>query len=145
MKHLFLLAGVAMLSACGTRDGADSNAAAAANEAVANDSAAVNSTADLASLNGTSWTFTREGKQVQESIDENGNYIANAGEEHLDHGTYAMVDGKQCFTSAMTDEGQVCWTVPGNVDVGGSADISSDKGERLTVTRIEYVPMTMPS
>jgi hypothetical protein len=97
------------------------------------------------SLHETTWTFTRDGKQIQESIDASGNYIANAGEEHIDHGSYALVDGKQCFTSAMTDEGQECWTAPANVAVGESVDITSDKGEQLTVTRQEYVPMTMPS
>lgn len=140
MKKLILLAGAAMLAACGDReasapDGNEANAAAAGTE----------TTAEAMSLHETTWTFTRDGKQIQESIDASGNYIANAGDEHIDHGTYALVDGKHCFTSAMTDEGQVCWTAPANIAVGESVESTSDKGETLTVTRVEYVPMTMPS
>ncbi|MGZ8998346.1 MAG: hypothetical protein ACXW2T_05765, partial [Allosphingosinicella sp.] len=100
---------------------------------------------EVMSLAETTWTFTQDGKQIQESIDASGNYIANAGDEHIDHGTYAQVAGKQCFTSAMTNEGQECWTAPAEMEVGASAEITSDKGEKLTVTRQQYVPMTMPS
>ena len=137
MKKLFLLAGVAMLAACGGQEAAapEENVAAAETEAPA----------AVMSLNETSWTFTRDGKQIQESIDASGNYIANSGEEHVDHGSYALEDGKQCFTSAMTQEGKVCWAAPANVKVGESVEITSDKGEKLTVTRVEYAPLTMPS
>jgi hypothetical protein len=136
MKKLFLLAGVAMLAACGGQETAapEENVAVAETEAPA-----------VMSLKETSWTFNRDGKDIQESIDAAGNYIANSGDEHIDHGTYAMVDGKQCFTSAMTDEGQVCWTAPANMEVGTSAEITSDKGEKLTVTRVAYTPLKMPS
>lgn len=137
MKKLILLAGVAMLAACGGQEAATTEENVAVPEAEA--------PAAAMSLNETSWTFTRDGKAMQESIDATGNYIANSGEEHVDHGTYAMVDGKHCFTSAMTDEGQVCWTAPANTEVGETAEVTSDKGETLTVTRVEYVPMTMPS
>lgn len=129
-----------MLAACGGQEApapeaAESNVAAAETE----------TPAELTSLHETTWTFTMDGKQIQESIDASGNYIANAGDEHVDHGTYALVDGKHCFTSSMTDEGQECWIVPATVEVGESVDLTSDKGKQLTVTRQEYVPMTMPS
>lgn len=140
MKKLILLAGAAMLAACGDRQ-ATAPGADEANVEIAE----TESPAEVTSLHETSWTFTRDGKQIQESIDATGNYIANAGDEHVDHGTYALVDGKHCFTSAMTDEGQVCWTAPANAEVGESLEVTSDKGEKLTVTRVEYVPMTMPS
>jgi hypothetical protein len=137
MKKLFLFAGAAMLAACGDQPASapaadEANAAAAGTEAAA-----------PMSLHETSWTFTRDGKAIQESIDANGNYIANSGDEHVDHGSYEIVDGKQCFTSAMTKEGQECWTAPANTEIGESAEIISDKGEKLTVTRVEYVPLTM--
>lgn len=135
MKHMLFLAGAAVLAACGGREAAESNVATADTTAPS----------EIASLNGTTWIFEREGKQIQESIDVDGNYIANAGEEHIDHGTYALVDGKQCFTSAMTDEGQVCWTTPANVAIGESIAIVSDEGEQLTVTRRPYVAMAIPS
>ena len=90
-------------------------------------------------LNETSWEFTRDGKAQSESIDASGNYVVNAGAEHIDHGTSAMKDGKACFTSAMTDEGEVCWTVQ-PTEIGQSFEAVSDKGEKLTVKRVAYVP-----
>ena len=116
---------------------------AAANNAVEAENAATPAPTEAAmSLNETTWTFTREGKNITESIDANGNYIANAGTEHVDHGTYVAKDGKACFTSAMDDEGEVCWTVA-DTAVGASMETVSDKGEKLTVTRVEYQPLSM--
>ena len=134
--HKFVLAAaaVAALAACSkeaaTPAANDANAAAPAPAA----------TPAAMSLNETTWTFTREGKNIQESIDANGNYVANAGKEHVDHGTLAMVDGKACFTSAMDKEGPVCWTVA-DTAIGQSTETTSDKGEKLTVTRVAYVPV----
>lgn len=96
-------------------------------------------------LKETSWTFTdTDGTKVQESIDANGNFIANSvAGKHLDHGTSVMKGEKACFTSAMTKEGEICWTTK-PVEVGQSMDTASDKGKKLTVTRVKYVPMSMP-
>ena len=95
-------------------------------------------------LNETTWTFTeKDGTKVQESIDASGNYIANSVDgKHLDHGTAVMKGDKACFTSAMTDEGEVCWTTR-PVEIGQSMETVSDKGEKFTVTRVAYIPMTM--
>ena len=132
---------VLALAACGKpaattneTGAADANATAAANIAVP---AAFD-------IRETSWEFTdpETKKAIFESIDANGNYIANAGAEHFDHGTAVMKDGKACFTSAMNDEGEVCWTDP-KVEVGQSGQTTSDKGETLTVKRVEYKPLTM--
>jgi hypothetical protein len=93
----------------------------------------------------TTWTFTdKDGNKVKESIDAKGNYIANtiAG-KHLDHGTAVMKGGKACFTSKMDKEGEVCWTTK-PVSVGHSMATVSDKGEKLTVTRVKYAPLKMP-
>jgi hypothetical protein len=92
----------------------------------------------------TSWTFTRDGKNIQESIDAKGNYIANTADgKHVDHGTSLMKGDKACFDSAMDKEGEVCWTTKA-VEIGQSMDTVSDKGEKLTVARVAYVPLTMP-
>ena len=133
MKYLVVLAGAAALAACTSAETEDADAAATETEAPA----------EAASLNESNWTFTREGTEYSESIDGSGNYIVNAGDAHSDHGTYALVDGKHCFTSAMTDEGQVCWTTPKTIAVGESVEVTSDAGEKLTVTRQEYAPLTM--
>ena len=100
--------------------------------------------AALTTLNETTWEFTdtKTGKPMQESIDATGKYITVSGTEHIDHGTAVMKDGKACFTSAMTKEGEVCWTDP-MVAEGQSGETTSDKGEKLTVKRTAYVPLTM--
>ena len=134
LKIVLAAAAVAALAACSKE--AATPAANDANAAAATPAA----TPAAASLNETTWTFTRKGKNVQESIDANGNYVANAGAEHIDHGTVAMVDGKACFTSAMDKEGPECWTVT-DTAVGESSETTSDKGEKLTVTRVAYVPV----
>ena len=96
-------------------------------------------------LDETSWSFTdNKGVKVKESIDEKGNYIANAADgKHLDHGTSAMKGDKACFTSAMTKSGEVCWTTS-PVAIGQSLNTVSSKGEKLTVTRVAYSPLSMP-
>ena len=96
-------------------------------------------------LDGTTWTFVdkKDGK-LKELIDADGNYITQtmAG-KHKDHGTAVMKGTKACFTSAMTKDGEVCWTTS-PVSVGHSMKTVSDKGEKLTVNRVAYTKMSMP-
>ena len=145
MHKIVLLTAVAALAGCSSdsappADDAnitiDANLGADANAVDAN-------TAETAamSMNETSWEFTQDGKAIQESVDAKGNYIANSGKEHIDHGTVVMKDGKACFTSAMTKDGEVCWTNPMLAE-GASGETTSDKGEKLTVKRTAYVPLT---
>ena len=127
--------------------GNDSNAATEANTATADTNVAAATPAAF-QLNETTWTFTDTDKdktKVKESIDANGNYIANSadGKKHLDHGTSVMKGDKACFTSAMTKDGEECWTTR-PVAVGESMDTTSDKGRKLTVTRVAYEPLTIP-
>jgi hypothetical protein len=95
-------------------------------------------------LTHTTWTYTdKGGAKVQESIDADGNYIANeVSGKHLDHGTAVMKSGKACFTSAMNKKGPTCWTTR-SVKVGEAMKTVSNKGEKLTVTRVDYAPMDM--
>ena len=141
MRLLICLTAAAALTACQKQAEAPpaaDNAAAEANATVAATPAA------LTTLNETTWEFVdpKTKKAIVESIDANGNYIANAGTEHFDHGTAVMKDGKACFTSAMDKEGETCWTDP-MVAIGQSGETTSDKGEKLTVKRVEYKPLTM--
>ena len=136
MRKIMLFAAVAALSACQQKAAEPANEV---NVASAEAPAAVPATM---SLNETSWTFTRDGKDLQESIDASGNYIANSGAEHVDHGTYVAKDGKACFTSAMDKVGEVCWASK-TVEIGGTMETVSDKGEKLMVTRVAYVAKTM--
>ena len=88
-------------------------------------------------INETTWEFTREGKKETESIDASGNYVAWSGDKHIDHGTVVMKDDKACFTSAMDKKGEECWTTS-PTEIGQSMETTSDKGEKLTVTRIAF-------
>ena len=149
MHKIILVAAIVALAGCNQQEAAapadDANLAADANAAADANLVDANATGTaLASINETTWEFTDAdtGKPIQESIDASGKYIANSGKEHIDHGTAVMKDGKACFTSAMTKEGEVCWTDP-MVAEGESGETTSDKGEKLTVKRTAYVPLTM--
>ena len=91
-------------------------------------------------INETTWEFTREGKAQMESVDASGNYVAWSGTEHLDHGTAVVKGDKVCFTSAMDQEGELCWTTK-EIAVGETFETTSDKGEKLTVKKVAYTPV----
>lgn len=93
-------------------------------------------------LNQTSWEYMRNGKLLQLSVDVGGNYIITSGTQHIDHGTAVIKNGKFCFTSAMTKEGENCWTNP-KLNVDASGETVSDKGEKLQLKRVIYVPRAM--
>ena len=142
MRIVMTSLAVLALVACG-RPAETANDANAAMDA--NMSMDANATADANlvvpagfQINETSWEFTRKGKATTESIDATGNYVAWSGSEHIDHGTAVMKDGKACFTSAMDKEGEVCWTTT-PTEVGQSMETTSDKGEKLTVTRVAWI------
>ena len=148
MRKIMLLAAVAALAGCQQEKAAapveEANMAVNADENMATPADAAAAGAALASLNETSWEFidNKSKKPMQESVDAAGKYIAVSGKEHIDHGTAVMKDGKACFTSAMDKEGEVCWTDPMLAE-GASGEITSDKGEKLTVKRVAYTPLTM--
>ena len=147
MRALVMAAAVAALAGCNQQEAAapaeDANVAMDANAAVDANAADANAAGTaLASLNETTWEYSEDGKPMQLSVDAAGKYITVSGTEHIDHGTAAMKDGKVCFTSAMNKDGAMCWTDP-MLAVGASAESTSDKGEKLTVKRTAYVPLTM--
>ena len=141
MRIVMTSLAVLALVACGR----PADTANDANAADANMSMDANATADANlvvpaefQINETSWEFTQDGKATTETIDATGNYVAWSGAEHIDHGTAVMKDGKACFTSAMDKEGEVCWTTS-PVEIGQSMETTSDKGEKLNVTRVAYM------
>ena len=94
-------------------------------------------------IKSTSWEYKDpKGKAMQLSVGPDGNYVTHSGAEHIDHGTAVMKDGKDCFTSAMDKKGELCWTTP-PVEVGQSVESTSDKGEKVSVTRVAYVAPKM--
>ena len=122
-----------------TNDVAVENVVSGNNVAMSNAAAPA---AALTTLNETSWEFNRKGKDLQDSVDATGKFITVSGKEHIDHGTAVMKDGKGCFTSAMTKDGEICWTDP-LIAIGGSGEIVSNKGEKLPIKRVAYTPLTM--
>ena len=92
---------------------------------------------------GTTWAYVDHGKSVRKTIDVHGNYVENAvSGEHIDHGTAVMKASRICFTSAMTNDGEVCWSAT-PIAIGNSMVTVSDKGQKLKVTRINYVDLPM--
>jgi hypothetical protein len=138
MHKIILVSAVAALAACSKPAAPTANDA---NMTAANEVAATPVPVAF-SINETSWEFTQDGKPMQESVDASGKYITTSGTKHIDHGTAVMKAGKACFTSAMTKEGEVCWTDP-KLEVGASGETVSDKGEKLPIKRVAYVPKTM--
>lgn len=138
MHKVILVAAMAALAACSRQEAptADDTNVTSANDVAATPVPAASP------INETTWEFTEDGKPMQESIDAGGNYITTSGTEHIDHGTVVMKDGKACFTSAMTKEGEECWTDP-KLEIGQTGETVSDKGERLVLKRVAYVPKTM--
>ena len=97
----------------------------------------------LTTLNETTWQYkSKDGKDLEQSVDASGNFITTSGKEHIDHGTAVLKGGKGCFTSAMTKDGEVCWTDP-LIAEGASGVTVSDKGEKLPIKRVAYIPHTM--
>ena len=143
MRKVILVAAIVALAACNKQPAAepanDANMAMDANTADANMAGTA-----LASINETSWEYTdnKTKKPMQESVDATGKYITVSGKEHIDHGTAVMKGGKACFTSAMTKDGETCWSDP-MIAEGGSGETTSDKGEKLPIKRVAYVPLTM--
>jgi hypothetical protein len=134
------LAAVALVSCNQAEAPADTNTAEAnvAADANADEAAAASQYLE------TSWEYTEDGKPRLESIDASGNYITVSGEEHVDHGTAVMKGTKLCFTSAMNKDGETCWQDP-LLAVGESGESVSDKGEKVTVKRVAYQALSMPS
>jgi hypothetical protein len=141
MRIVMTSLAVLALTACDrTADTANDTNAADANLAMDANAADANMVIPAGfQLNETTYEFTREGKAMTETVDASGNYVTWSGDEHIDHGTAVMKDGKACFTSAMDKEGEVCWTTQPN-EIGQSFESTSDKGEKLTVKRVAYVP-----
>jgi len=136
MRLTICLTAALVLCACSKQ----AEAPAAADNNVAEANAEAPATPAAFQLNETSWTFTdKDGKAVAESVDASGNWVATSGGKEIDHGTSVMKGDKACFTSAVDKKGENCWTTK-PVEISQSMDTVSDKGEKLTVTRVAYAP-----
>ena len=149
MRKIWLIAGCAALAACqqqAAEPANDLNTAEVVDEADANAAAAdANAASATNNYNESSWEFTYKGKPMLESIDASGNFIAESEGKHVDHGTSVVKGTKICFTSTMKpEEGEDCWQDP-KLEIGQTGESVSDKGEKVTLKRVAYQPLKMPS
>ncbi len=140
MRILMCSLAVLALVAC-ARPAETTNDTNAADSNMAMDANAVTSAAFQ--LNQTTLEFTSEGKLVTETIDANGNYVVWSGAEHVDHGKMVMKGDRACFDSAMDQEGETCWTTT-PTEIGQSWEATNDKGEKLTIKRIDFMAVPEP-
>jgi len=142
MRITICLTAAVALCACSKTAEAPPPAADNAAENVADANAATSDAASGApKITETSWTYTdKEGRKVQESIGPDGKYVSTASDgKHVDHGKAWVQANKVCFDSDMDKEAETCWKA-GPAEIGQTMEAVSDKGERLSVTRIAYVP-----
>jgi len=137
---IFVLTASVALVSCNKQGQASENAASEDSATAA----APAETAPASSINETSYEYSRDGKAMQLSVDASGNYVIQSGADHVDHGTVVSKDGKVCFTTAMAENKgkDGCWT-DAKLEVGQTGDTTSDSGEKLTITRVEYKPAAM--
>jgi len=141
MKKLVLLGAAVLLASCNKAEApADTNAADVAMPADENVAMEANAAAPAAvmSLLNTSWEYQFDGEPMVTSVDQAGNFItAKADGTHVDHGTFAFKDGKDCFTSAMGEKLTMCYTATPEVAVGSTVAPTDDKAGRIHYKRVE--------
>lgn len=132
MHKLVLLAAPLALVACAQE-------AAVEDDAV--EEAAVVSEAAVTTANGSATPMSAEvsgadGPQGMSTLNADGTYQdMNADGELVAEGTWAVVDGKTCFTPTTEGGEDMCWTESApNED--GSFTATSDAGEEVTVMPI---------
>jgi hypothetical protein len=128
MKRLAIIAGITMLAACGPAPKQDEPAAA---ETTAAEPAAM--TTANGSAAGTYLVTNADGSEGTSMLNADGTYTDMAADGSVaSEGTWAVTDGKTCFTSKEEGATPVCWTeaAPGD---DGSFTATSDSGETVTV------------
>ena len=128
MKKFVIIAGIALLAACGSNK--DESADAAASDAAAA-SAAATPAAVHTPVPGSYDVTTPDGKVLTNTLMADGGYVRrDAAGKVLDKGKWAVTDGKTCFTP---ETGAVdCYTdtLPG---ADGSFTATDSKGAVLQV------------
>ncbi len=130
MKTFATLAGFVLLAACsGAKDAPAADETAAAPEATA--AAAAMTTAN-GSPAGTYRVVDKDGKEGKSVLNADGTFTDTGADGVVKQGTWAVVDGKTCFTDKAEGAKPECWTesAPG---ADGSFTAVSDGGESVTV------------
>jgi hypothetical protein len=128
MKKFATIVGIAMLAACnqGAADAPVAEESAAAPEAAA-------PTVANGSPVGTYAVTAADGTQFTAAINADGTYSDTAADGKVfEEGTWAVIDGKTCFTPKADGATPECFTeTPPRAD--GSFTATSDKGNSVTV------------
>lgn len=127
MKKLAIIAGLGLLAACSEPPPSEP----AAEETVAAPEAPAATTAN-GSAAGTYTVVTADGTTATSVLNADGTYADTAADGTVAEGTWAVVDGKTCFTGKEEGAKPECWTesAPGE---DGSFTATSDSGETVTV------------
>ena len=127
MKKLAIIAGLGLLAACSKP---------APSEPAAEETVAAPEAPAAASANGSpAGTYTvvaADGTTGTSVLNADGTFTDTAADGTVAEGTWAVVDGKTCFTGKEEGAKPVCWTesAPGE---DGSFTATSDSGETVTV------------
>jgi hypothetical protein len=126
MRVLVIATSLAVLSACGPAP----KEQPAAEETVAAEPAAM--TSANGSVAGTYIITGPDGSESTSTINADGTYTSPAADGSVVEGTWAVVDGKTCFTTKEEGAKPECWTeaAPGE---DGSFTATSDAGATVTV------------
>ena len=128
MKKFVIVAGIALLAACGSNKDASGDAAAS-------DAAAASAAATPAAVHtpapGSYDVTTPDGKKLTNTLMADGVYVRrDAGGKVLDKGKWAVTDGKTCFTPEIGAVDCYTDTMPG---ANGSFTATDSMGAVLQV------------
>jgi len=128
MKKIAIVAGLGLLAACSKPAPSEP---AAEETVAATETAAAPGTAN-GSAAGTYTVVAADGTTGTSVLNADGTYTDTGADGKVAEGTWAMVDGKTCFTGKEEGAKPVCWTesAPG---ADGSFTATSDSGETVTV------------
>ncbi len=126
MRKLVIAASIAALAACSP---APKEEPAAEETAAAEPAAATTANGSVA---GTYMVTGPDGSEATSVLNADGTYTDTGADGTVAEGTWAVVDGKTCFTGKEEGAKPVCWTeaAPGE---DGSFTATSDTGETVTV------------
>jgi hypothetical protein len=126
MRLLVIAASLAVLAACGPAPKKEP----AAEETVAAEPAAM--TTANGTVAGTYMVTGPDGSEATSVLNADGTFTDTAADGTVSEGTWAVVDGKTCFTAKEEGATPECWTeaAPGE---DGSFTATSDAGATVTV------------
>lgn len=125
MKRLIAIAGLAALVACNQTE-AEPEAQPTVEEAAA-------MTTGNGSAPGTYEAVAADGTVTLATLNADGSYSDVIDGEVVEFGTWAVVDGKTCFTPAADSEGTATCYTESDVAADGSFTATPDEGDPLTV------------